>query len=311
MTPRAQRKPRFFWQGLLILLPVALMAAIGLTAILRDRAAVEHDAQQRAGEILRQLASELAGGVAGQLSEFDLSADDWNQYHRTWLATWTRRSSPPSDPRARVFMSSSDLDKSQTGLDVDPFPRAGERFARWQTAYPGLDPAQVFPNRLSFAANEDLPESPDDRSPPVPPPWFVGLSSEQRQAWDALRHAQLAHGGSNVVEAAVRRFLDLHPPAEGIANAEFVRHQHGPASAAWPAFNFLLFAQAHRGVATESGLPLSSLAISEALSSVASSSSLAGVLDALLDEFVKAPSFLMPNLLDQARSLIRHAPEPR
>src|SRR6516162_11138386 len=48
-------KPTFFWQGVLILLPVLLMAGFGTWAILRERRAVESDARQRAREILQSL----------------------------------------------------------------------------------------------------------------------------------------------------------------------------------------------------------------------------------------------------------------
>jgi signal transduction histidine kinase len=306
VTPRAQRRPSFFWQGLLILLPVALMAGIGLTAILRDRAAVEHEAQQRAGEILRQLAPDLARRVAGQLAEFNLAADDWSQYHRTWLPNQrTSLFDPYAEGQSMRRLPAKGAPREKDLGDFSELPE--ERLGPWQAAYPGLDPAQLFPNRLSFAANEALPESPDDHQPPVPPAWFVGLSSEQRDAWNALRQLRLAHSTTNEVDAAIQRFLDLHPPEEGTANAEFVRFQHGSGTATRTAFGFLWFARAHRGVATESGLPLSNLAISEALWSAGSNTYWGSVLDGLLDEGTKAPSFLMPCLLDKARSLIANA----
>ena len=49
---RSIQKPTFLWQGILILLPILLLAAFGFIAIVRDRAAVEEEARQRAIEIL-------------------------------------------------------------------------------------------------------------------------------------------------------------------------------------------------------------------------------------------------------------------
>ena len=49
--PRPERKPAFWWQGLLILLPVAALALVGLSAITRDRAAVQQGARRRGPEI--------------------------------------------------------------------------------------------------------------------------------------------------------------------------------------------------------------------------------------------------------------------
>ena len=60
---RKDRKPTFLWQGLLILLPVAALALVGLSAIIRDRAAVQQDARQRAQEILAQMSDGAAAAI--------------------------------------------------------------------------------------------------------------------------------------------------------------------------------------------------------------------------------------------------------
>ena len=45
---RTRRQPRFLWQGLLIMLPVAVLAAVGLLALRQDRQLVRHEAAERA-----------------------------------------------------------------------------------------------------------------------------------------------------------------------------------------------------------------------------------------------------------------------
>lgn len=45
---RRNKQPTFFWQGVLILLPAVLMAAIGLYSLRQDRALAEHEARERA-----------------------------------------------------------------------------------------------------------------------------------------------------------------------------------------------------------------------------------------------------------------------
>ena len=72
---RIHRKPSFLWQGVLILLPVALMAGFGLWALLRERNAVEQEARERAivafGSVgipkperrIDEFAFELSGGL--------------------------------------------------------------------------------------------------------------------------------------------------------------------------------------------------------------------------------------------------------
>ncbi|MEP6663037.1 MAG: HAMP domain-containing sensor histidine kinase [Verrucomicrobiota bacterium] len=64
----SQSAPRFFWQGILILLPILVLAVFGFAAILRDRSAVEEEARQRADEILRQANAGLAQNVAMRLT---------------------------------------------------------------------------------------------------------------------------------------------------------------------------------------------------------------------------------------------------
>jgi signal transduction histidine kinase len=49
--PRTSRKPTFFWQGMLILLPVAVLAAIGWVSLRQDKILAEHDARERAQTI--------------------------------------------------------------------------------------------------------------------------------------------------------------------------------------------------------------------------------------------------------------------
>jgi signal transduction histidine kinase len=58
-TPRTPRKPTFFWQGLLILLPVAVLAVIGAISLRQDKILAQHDAAERAQVIADDLASKI------------------------------------------------------------------------------------------------------------------------------------------------------------------------------------------------------------------------------------------------------------
>ena len=70
------------------------------------------------------------------------------------------------------------------------------------------------------------------------------------------------------------------------------------------------FAQKHRGTLSEAGLPLSNLALAEALREAGSGPELGTVLDGLVDEVLEGPSLLLPELLDQARAQIAKAARP-
>ena len=155
---RKDRKPTFLWQGLLILLPVAALALVGLSAITRDRAAVQQDARQRAREILAQMSDGAGWRVAGQLAELDAIARNWFEHYRLGLAAW-----PGSESR-RNWDASNKL-SYETDLMA------------WRAACPELRPEDVFPTQLSFKANGDLESPLGYESPPQPPAW---VSTDRR-----------------------------------------------------------------------------------------------------------------------------------
>ncbi|HEY5910390.1 MAG TPA: ATP-binding protein [Verrucomicrobiae bacterium] len=63
--PSSRQNPTFFWQGLLILLPLGLLAALGFLSVRQDRLVAEHEAVRRA----QNIADELLPRVSAELSE--------------------------------------------------------------------------------------------------------------------------------------------------------------------------------------------------------------------------------------------------
>ena len=284
---RPRRKPTFLWQAMLILLPVAVMTAVGLVSIRRDKAAVEQDARQRAAGIASQLASGLAKRVPSSLAAYDL-------FSSTWF-------------------------KHQQDLVVGRIPPPGGyalRLAEWQRANPGLRPEHVLPNRLSFGPDGALVWPPNYNQAPQAPAWFIALTPEQRQAWEALVKTELLQADFTNVDLKLRRFLDRDPPSEGRACADFIwlrtRLAHEPAREAVPAL--FRAAQDYTSVRNESGLPLLSLVAAEALRSLRQSHEVnwintidftdEGVVPHLLRWLVTEPSLLNPVLLDQLETLV-------
>ena len=68
--PRTSRKPTFFWQGMLILLPVAVLAAIGWASLRQDKILAEHDARERAQVIADDLAAKIWNELTSKESSF-------------------------------------------------------------------------------------------------------------------------------------------------------------------------------------------------------------------------------------------------
>jgi signal transduction histidine kinase len=62
--PRPQRRPKFLWQALLILLPVVVLAIVGALSLRQDRILAQHEATQRA----QGIADELLPRIWAELS---------------------------------------------------------------------------------------------------------------------------------------------------------------------------------------------------------------------------------------------------
>ena len=59
LKPEPQRRASFFWKGLLITLPVVVLAAAGFVSLRQDRMLVEHEAMDRAQELADRLVADL------------------------------------------------------------------------------------------------------------------------------------------------------------------------------------------------------------------------------------------------------------
>jgi len=57
---RTSRKPKFFWQGVLILAPMLVLAKVGALAIWQDKRMAEHEANLRAQDLAEQVAEKIA-----------------------------------------------------------------------------------------------------------------------------------------------------------------------------------------------------------------------------------------------------------
>jgi signal transduction histidine kinase len=77
--PRTSRKPTFFWQGMLILLPVAVLAALGWASLRQDKILAEHDARERAQTIaddfLQKFSAELTSTGSRANAAFSFEVD--------------------------------------------------------------------------------------------------------------------------------------------------------------------------------------------------------------------------------------------
>ena len=78
-APRTPRKPTFFWQAALILLPVAVLTVIGWASLRQDKSLAEHDARERAqavaDDFLQKSSTELTAFVPRTNTAFFFEVD--------------------------------------------------------------------------------------------------------------------------------------------------------------------------------------------------------------------------------------------
>ena len=79
-SQRPTPKPAFLWQAGLILLPVLIIAAVAITAIIENRTAVEREARRRAEEVARQYGKELERPWGSFLMQQDRYSQRWSDY---------------------------------------------------------------------------------------------------------------------------------------------------------------------------------------------------------------------------------------
>jgi len=70
VNPRSNRTPTFFWQALLILLPVCALSVFGVASLRQDRLLVEQEARERAGRVAEDLGERIWNGLLGVYADF-------------------------------------------------------------------------------------------------------------------------------------------------------------------------------------------------------------------------------------------------
>ena len=193
--------PVFFWQAVLILLPVALMAGFGFWAILRERNAAELQAQQRAHEILSSLPDKFGRMVASQLTDFQITKNGWDGYLSWGVAAW-----PENKMRQRWL------------ADTNNIQMLTNQMANIRSVSPEWPAGPVMVVNFSLDPNDDLLHG--HPFLPQPPSWLAAMSGKQWQAWNALQTAAYAIGSlSNLVEA----FRQTQPPPLALTCADLMQ----------------------------------------------------------------------------------------
>src|SRR5713101_512058 len=103
------RRPTFFWQGLLILLPVLVLATVGFFSLRQDKTLAQRDAAEKAQSIADELAQKLWSALAEQ-------KDDQRSGYFEVSTTGELVHPPPCAPFILLPLNLSELSQEQGRL---------------------------------------------------------------------------------------------------------------------------------------------------------------------------------------------------
>ncbi len=178
------QKPKFFWQGALILLPVTVLAVVSLISLRQEERGAEQDARNRAAENAQSLARAVRSSVNEELHRFIWLQNDW----LTGLMSASQPGSSMAFPNAKL---KADIEK-------------------WEQDYPVLKLADSATWGGEILADGRQVRPPDRPAVPSPPKWYLELSPRQKDQWEELRSA------TNFAEIRTREqaFLAGNPSAD-------------------------------------------------------------------------------------------------
>ncbi len=263
-NPNPNQKPRFFRQGVLILLPVAVLAFLGLVSLRQDARTAEQDARNRAAENVQSLSRAMRPTVDEELHRF-------LTLQNTWMIGLALAAQP-----------------SVSGT----FPDAGlvADMEKWERDYPGLKLADLATPEGEILVDGRQIAPAEISAVPAPPRWFRELSPEQRKLWEELRSAAASRDSATKIKDRQEAYFSTHPKSDARQAAYYATYTPEQILGGHPA------------LATESGISFQDIACHQLLSATnAELSSL--VLNSVWHQVFENPSFVAPTLLDLTEAL--------
>jgi signal transduction histidine kinase len=235
------RPPRFFWQAVLIVLPVVGLTVLGLISLQQDRALAGEQAKDSAALVAAQW-TDLVG----------------RQLERAFLDYDTTRSELKAD-----WETSLGFRAWAAGTDV---AAVRQHIANWQARHPGIPLPDQPDARLALPVRDDPRFAFDEPVIGCPPAWLIELAPEQRQFWYAAQVA-LASGQTNEAMQQLQSLADNSTVEDLRANAQFLKSclEAEQASAAEAVKLFRELQDRFDQVPSETSFPLGQLAWQHAM----------------------------------------------
>ncbi|HZM04772.1 MAG TPA: HAMP domain-containing sensor histidine kinase [Candidatus Saccharimonadales bacterium] len=278
MPSEPSRKQSFFWQAILILLPVAVLTVLGLFSLRQDRVLAEQEAIQRGQSIAGRLADHIRGALNRQLAEYG-EANSMLRIAR----------------RVGLFLP--------TRFPFAPGQRPEDFIQRWQGLNPGLDLFAMPVSDCVLNLDGEHCAPPLYPLAPSPPEWLLELSPEQRQFMEDEEQTEFKADGTDAAQEAIRNFIATEPPKSALATMDFhlllLKTRGLPA--AKNVEHLANSALARSGQLTETGLPIGQLICYRALRLLPDNAGLIGPLSESITWAIEnRPSILAARLIAEA-----------
>jgi choline dehydrogenase-like flavoprotein len=203
----SNRKAGFFWQGLLILLPVLVLAGFGLFFLRQDKIAAENEAKERAQATVDDLLADISGDqFLANLLEIYFSAETMRGKTGNSVPAWF----PKIGAEANVIA-----------------PMRDEIFNTWPSAAGGEVwggvPMDLDENGQARWLGSGKAKRPVNYTHTLEPmPLDLGrLSAEQGKSWDKAQQAEFSGTDGTKAIEAYQNFLKDSPPVRFQQAAEY------------------------------------------------------------------------------------------
>ncbi|PYK00378.1 MAG: hypothetical protein DME23_07310 [Verrucomicrobia bacterium] len=280
IRPRTSRKPTFFWQAVLILLPVVVLAAMGFFSLRQDRLLAEQEARERAAAVAGPLARELGLRLKMEVDEFAEASRRHEE--ATSLIAGTLRAGPVQDAAEEIR-------------------NAQAVAARWQQEHPVIL-LRDLPQARCFVREGVLFKPRNYDNAPQPPDWYVHLNGRpMMEQWNAAEAAWNQRRDPAAGRAILEKLLQGRQRSDDpLCNAIelkllLIEEGHSDREEMFGAFRDLM--RKYPRDSTESGLPISAIACHEAIRLAPSGKVFGDFLDDFVFNMQNAPSILTGKLL--------------
>ncbi len=287
-----KREPNFFWQGVLILVPVGIMGVLAAATVVKDRAAAEQEMRQRAESLLGQINRDFAARFDNYRLNYELARD-------SAVAKLENQIFPPGDTFRSLDISDPITEARRADVPGSLLAESGFLFCPAFNADGSMRPRWVGRFESMRPGNE----------PPAPPAWRAELTPEQAAAWQNLSSALTGSNNLAAVKQAVNNLKQTKPSEDALQNAYFFEERAALDARPTPATVQAMFNT--RLAYSETGIPLSSLGVAEALKRAdlfPDTRKIQELWDQLVLDARNKPNLLTPELIELAEPLAQRDP---